>query len=393
MNSKSQPITHDYLWQALAPGRVNLIGEHTDYNDGFTLPLAIERYTTVSARPLDSGSKTSCYTSLDLGQSACWTAGGESFVANPSVSPGESATNEAPAWSKYVAGVVNQFTRLGYTVPPLELQIETTVPLGGGVSSSASLEVAVAMVLQKVLDIKLDGLEIAKLCQAAEHQYAGVPCGLMDQLSSVFGRTNHLLLMDCRSNDIEFIPAAPEVAFIVVNSRIKHSLADGEYRKRRQQCEEACRLMQVDSLRDVDSALLKRSRSTLSDVVYRRVRHVVSENLRTVAAAEHLKSGEWNSVGELMYESHLSMRDDYEITCTEIDLLVSIAQQIGMAGGVYGARMTGGGFGGCIVVLARVESADAIRHAIESKYHEQTGIKGDSFVTRPAAGALELFRQ
>jgi galactokinase len=378
-----------------APGRVNLIGEHTDYNEGFTLPLAIERYTTVELQRLPLDSKASRFHSMALGQTARWTPDGKSFLSAATTLSSEPSTtatanDSAPPWSKYVAGVIHQFAKLGLSIPPLELSIETDVPLGGGVSSSAALEVAVAMAMQQLLATHLDGLAIAHLCQRAEHEYAGVPCGLMDQLSSVFGRTNELMLMDCRTNQLEFIPAASELAFIVINSRVKHNLADGEYRQRRQQCEAACRLLNVASLRDINASRLEAARAHLPEVVYRRARHVVSENARTVQAAECLKAGQWEQVGQLMNASHISMREDYEITCPEIDTLVAFAQEIRVEGGVYGARMTGGGFGGCIVILGKATHADAITEQVVTAYREAIGIQADTFITRPAAGACEL---
>ncbi|MDP1563035.1 MAG: galactokinase [Pirellulaceae bacterium] len=380
---------------ARAPGRVNLIGEHTDYNEGFTLPLAIERYTTVQLQRLPLDSNASRFHSVALGQSAWWTPDGKSFLSAATTLSSEpsapaTANDSAPPWSKYVAGVIHQFAKLGLSIPPFELSIETDVPLGGGVSSSAALEVAVAMAMQQLLVTHLDGLAIAQLCQRAEHEYAGVPCGLMDQLSSVFGRTNELMLMDCRTNQLEFIPASSELAFIVINSRVKHNLADGEYRQRRQQCEAACRLLNVASLRDIDVSRLEAAQSKLPEVVYRRARHVVSENARTVQAAECLKAGQWEQVGQLMNASHTSMREDYEITCPEIDTLVALAQEIRVDGGVYGARMTGGGFGGCIVILGKATHADAIAEQVVTAYRAATGIQADTFTTRPAAGAWEL---
>lgn len=379
---------------AKAPGRVNLIGEHTDYNEGFTLPLAIERYTTIRLQRRTSDASASRYHSLALGETTFWTPDASHFLSVEPTPTNQSsgASVAAPAWSKYVAGVINQFAQREQSVPAIDLTIETNVPLGGGVSSSAALEVAVAMAIQQLLDTKLDGLEIAKLCQQAEHDYAGVPCGLMDQLSSVFGRTNELMLMDCRTNQLEFIAASSELAFIVINSRVKHNLADGEYRQRRQQCEEACRLLGVNSLRDVETAQLESARSKMPDLVFRRARHVVSENARTVQAADCLKLGRWELAGQLMNASHVSMRQDYEITCPEIDLLVSLAQGMGLEGGVYGARMTGGGFGGCIVILGRASHADSISAHVVAAYLAATGIQADAFTTRPAAGAWQLLQ-
>lgn len=375
------------VWQAEAPGRVNLIGEHTDYNGGFTLPLAIERWTKVVARLRPDGETRSRMVSQALNAEAWWTRDGAEYHPMG----GGSAAEAPPAWSRYVAGVMNQFTENGHVLPPLDLHIETTVPLGGGVSSSASLEVAVAMVLQKVLGIQLDGLTIALWCQAAEHRYAGVPCGLMDQLSSVFGRHNQLMLIDCQSNQLEYIPADPAVAFVVINSGVKHELADGEYRQRRQQCEAACQAMAVPSLRDLTLEALeqRQNQEPMPEIVYRRARHVLTENQRTLAVAQALREADWVTAGLRMYESHASMRDDYEITCPEIDVLVEIARDLGLNAGVYGARMTGGGFGGCVVLLTTTHAAESLRRQVECQYLERTGRTAVSFVTAPAAGALQ----
>jgi len=385
---------HAFSYHAVAPGRVNLIGEHTDYNDGFTLPLAIDRCTTVSARLTADVRGWSAYTSPQLGETVWWTADGGAWVPDPhgaaTVMPLADASS-APHWSKYVAGVLQQFKRAGETLPPLELLIESDVPVGGGVSSSAALEVAVAMLVQRVLGQNLDGHEIARRCQAAEHEYAGVPCGLMDQLSSVFGRAGHLMLMDCRDQKLEFIPSSADVAYVVINSRIKHDLAEGEYRQRRQQCEAACRYLQVQSLRDVTVATLESQAAVMDSLLYRRARHVVTENERTLAAAAALREQRWERLGELMYTSHESMRWDYEITCPEIDALVAIAQGLGPGRGVWGARMTGGGFGGCVVVLVAAEAAAQICAEMVERYAAETGRTGDGFVTQPAAGALARF--
>ena len=394
MSDLNAPRSHAFSYHAVAPGRVNLIGEHTDYNDGFTLPLAIDRCTTVSARLTADIRGWSAFTSPQLGETVWWTADGGAWVLDPhgaaTVMPLADASS-APHWSKYVAGVLQQFTRAGETLPSLEMLIESDVPVGGGVSSSAALEVSVAMLLQRVLGRTLDGHEIARRCQAAEHEYAGVPCGLMDQLSSVFGRAGHLMLMDCRDQQLEFIPSSADLAYVVINSRIKHDLAEGEYRQRRQQCEAACRYLQVQSLRDLTPELLEQRSVGMEPLLYRRARHVVTENERTVAAAAALRAQRWETLGQLMYASHESMRWDYEITCPEIDALVAMAREMGPERGVWGARMTGGGFGGCVVVLAAAAAAEQICAEIVERYAAETGRAGDGFVTQPAAGALERF--
>jgi galactokinase len=395
----------DNIWFASAPGRVNLIGEHTDYNDGFTLPLAIEQCTEITLKnlPPDSiGSGTfSCYYSAAFDESAVWSPDGKHFLSRfagkktlqeiselLTHSPSKDVT-PPPAWSMYIAGVMSEFQQLGFCLPSFQLLVETNISLGSGLSSSAALEVAVAMAIQKRLGTQLTGDEIARLCQRAEHSYAGVPCGLMDQFSSVFGRKNRLMLLDCRSHTIEHLEIPETVAFLVVNSNIKHNLADGAYRNRRAQCEEACRLLQIESLRDIDRFTLDQNRHRLGDSLYIRARHVVSEIERTVEAASGIRRRQWEVVGDLMYQSHESMRDDFEISCPEIDCLVEICQKLGPSQGMYGARMTGGGFGGCIIALVDSKHAADINQLIPTEYRKLTGLTATSFVTRPADGALE----
>ena len=364
------------VWRTAAPGRVNLIGEHTDYNDGFALPMAIDRYTVVAGGFSATG-RTTVF-SEQLGQLAeLWS--------------GEIETIESGAWSRYVGGVLHGFESLGHSIPALNLVVCSDVPTGGGVSSSAALEVATACLVQQVLKSSLDGMEIAKLCQQAEHEYAGVPCGVMDQISSVFGRAGNLMLLDCRSLEIEHLPmSSDDVAILVVNSNVRHSLVDGEYRARREQCGQAATSLGVSALRDVSPERLDQSKPAMPELIFRRARHVISEIQRTLEAAEMIRQREWKTVGRLMYASHESLRDDYEVTCRETDLLIELARAIGLDGGVFGSRMTGGGFGGCTVSLVRRDRAEATGQVLKDRYFEQTGIVAEWFVTAPADGALAI---
>lgn len=360
-------------WAASAPGRVNLIGEHTDYNDGFVLPMAIE-HRTVLVGDVAPG-KTMTLHSTTTGESA-------TFKVDKEMKPGQ------PAWANYVKGVVAGFLRLGVPLQGINAVIDSTVPLGSGLSSSAALEVATATLLETMSGRSLDPVQKALLCQHAEHEFAGVPCGIMDQFISTMGRKDHLLLIDCRSQKSEHVPFNdPTLAVLIINTHVRHSLADGEYAKRRAQCQTAAKTLHVRALRDATATTLKLAKGKLDSVVFRRARHVIGENERTVEAARSLRAGDWARVGELMYQSHESLRDDYEVSCEELDLVVELAKQIGPEGGVFGCRMTGGGFGGCAVALVRAEQAKAISSKIGMGYLAKTRTDATTFLSRPGAGA------
>jgi galactokinase len=369
----SQKYGRPPRWIAAAPGRVNVIGEHTDYNDGFVLPMAIERYTVMAA---DSSSSASC-SFLDA-----------QFKETASIDVSGPLTKGQPKWSNYIRGVMAGFQQRGAKIPALDVAFLSTVPLGGGLSSSAALEVCTATLLEAVTGIQLDPVEKALLCQKAEHEFAGVPCGIMDQFISVMGRENHLLLLDCRSRQTELVPMNdPSVALIIVNTNVKHELAGGEYAKRRAQCEAAAKILGVPSLRDATPEALKEAQGKMDSVVYRRARHVIGEIERTVHAAEGVRASNWPTVGQLMYASHRSLRDDYEVSCAELDVVVEIGEGIDIQGGVYGCRMTGGGFGGCAVALVKADAVAAISKNISTDYLAKTGSAATIFSSRPAAGA------
>jgi galactokinase len=269
--------------------------------------------------------------------------------------------------------------------------IHSTVPLGSGLSSSAALEVATATLLEAIAGKSLPPVEKALLCQQAEHQFAGVPCGIMDQFISVMGRKDNLLLLDCRSRQTELVPMNdPSVALLVTNTNVKHELGTGEYAKRRAQCEAAAKIMGVSSLREGTAAALEKSKCKMEEVVYRRARHVIGEIARTTEAANAIRQSRWPEAGRLMYASHDSLRDDYEVSCAELDAVVEIARGIGPAGGVHGCRMTGGGFGGCTVALVNTDAVDVIVGKIGADYRKKFEIEATMFVSRPAAGATVL---
>jgi len=229
------------------------------------------------------------------------------------------------------------------------------------------------------------------LSQKAEHEYAGMPCGIMDQFISVMGKKDHLLLLDCRSRKTELVPMTdPSIELLITNTNVKHELTGGEYAKRRAQCEAAAKILGVSSLRDADAVKLEQARSKMENTVYRRAKHVISEIERTLHAAEGVRASNWPTVGQLMYASHSSLRDDYEVSCSELDAVVDIAQSIGLKGGVFGCRMTGGGFGGCTVALVQADRVAAISERLSAEYEKRTRIKPTLFVSRPAAGATVI---
>jgi len=384
LNELAKEVAHQFertygrppLWTAAAPGRVNVIGEHTDYNNGFVLPMAIERYTVIAAAPSNKASKC-----IELRSSASET---------PARIDLGQALKPAPKgmWFNYPLGVIAGFTSQGANLEGFQALIHSTVPVGGGLSSSAALEVSTATLLEAITGRQLAPVAKALLCQKAEHDYAGMPCGIMDQFISVMGKKDHLLLLDCRSRKPELVPISdPAVALLIVNTNVKHELTGGEYAKRRAQCEQAAKILGVPSLRDADVESLERARGNMDDIAYRRARHVIGEIERTLHAAEGVRASNWPSVGRLMYASHTSLRDDYEVSCAELDISVSIAQALGLEDGVFGCRMTGGGFGGCTVALVEAKKVSTISERIAKEYEERTKIKPSLFVSRPAAGA------
>lgn len=367
MSSNPSPAT----WTVRAPGRVNIIGEHIDYNDGWVLPMAIARDVTIraEARP----ERRLVFRSRQLDGVLTLDGTGAPL-------------GDGPRWGAYVEGVVREFPApidLGF-----DAEIDSTVPGGGGLSSSAALSVAVATLLEEVTGHVLDPVEKALLCQRVEHEYAGVPCGIMDQMASVCCKAGALLLLDCVSREMRHIPfGGGEVAVLVTNSGVSHALADGAYAARRAQCAEVLVRSGLPSWRAMTPAHLEALRPVLDDLHYRRARHVVSEIGRTLAVAEALPRGAWDEVGTALYASHDSLAHDYEVSCPELDTLVEAARAIGREGGVIGARMTGGGFGGCTVTLVEAARAESVKAAIQRSFNEAFGRVPDSFVTAAAPGA------
>jgi galactokinase len=361
-------------WIVAAPGRVNVIGEHTDYNDGFVLPMAIERYAIMAADNAAAPGKISIYDTH--------------FQENATIDISAPVTKSSPKWSNYIRGVIRGFQDRGQKIPALDVAFLSTVPLGGGLSSSAALEVCTGTLIEAATGKNIDPVEKALIAQKAEHEFAGVPCGIMDQFISALGREGNLLLLDCRSRKTELVPMSdPAVSLLVINTNVKHELSGGEYAQRRAECEEAAKILGVPFLRDANADQLERAKSKMTETVFCRARHVIGEIERTLHAAEGIRNSNWPTVGQFMYASHNSLRDDYEVSCAELDAVVEIAEDIGYAGGIYGCRMTGGGFGGCCVALVKTSAIDAITKKIAADYKVKTGIEATIFSSRPAAGA------
>ena len=373
-----------------APGRVNLIGEHTDYNAGFVMPAAIQFYTTVAiAARSDRRLRVRSTNFAETVETDLPDAN-----ASHSRRPGERAQ-----WVDYVLGVAHALQQHGVLLRGADLLIHGEVPLGAGLSSSAALEVSVALALSSLAGRTLDNVTLAKIAQRAENDYVGMRCGIMDQFAAACGRAGHALKIDCRSLEHELVPldhhtVGPNAAvqLVVCNTMVRHRLAGGEYNRRREECEEGVRSLQqvlpgIEALRDVSPAQLHAHASLLDPVIYRRCRHVVTENARVLAAAVALETGAVETFGLLMRESHRSMRDDYEISCHELDLMVRLAE---LSEGVYGARMTGGGFGGCTVNLVRADRVVPFRAMIAARYGAATGHSPEIYVCEAAQGAARV---
>ena len=367
-----RPPTH----AAVAPGRVNLIGEHTDYNDGFVLPMAIERQTVIVAAASDGPATRIRSTGVDSQAE---------FVLDPHLSPGE------PTWANYIKGPLHGCLTRGLNPGPFDAMLDSTVPTGGGLSSSASLEVATATLIEALCDQALDPVDKACLSQKAEHDFAGMPCGIMDQFISSLGQVGHALLIDCRSHQTRPVPLQDDnLVVLIANSNCAHALVGGEYAQRRAQCQAAAKTLGVQALRDATMDQLDAIRDQLDATSYRRARHVITENQRTLDAADAMVQHDWATVGTLMFASHASMRDDFEITTPELDTLVELAQARCPHDGVIGSRMTGGGFGGCTVSLVHADALDDVTADLSASYERATGIPPTLFATRAAQGARIL---
>ncbi len=353
-----------------APGRINIIGEHTDYSGGLVMPAAIDRRCLIAAAPNGSRRLT-----VVAGVFA-----DEARADLDALAPGR-------GWMDYVAGVASVLMADGVAVPGADLWIESDVPIGAGVSSSAAIEVATVHALLALTGRTADGAQIARWAQAAENDFVGMPCGIMDQFASANGVAGGAMLLDCATLKAEPVRLPEAASFLLVDSRVRHAHVDGEYRARRKDCETAARLLGVASLGEVTEAALAGALKRLPPGPARRCRHVVSENGRVRRAAEALGRGDLVALGELMNRSHASLRDDMQVSTGEVDRLAAIAQA---TPGVFGARMMGGGFGGCVIALVDAAKAKAASEAIQGAYGEAIGKRPDAFVCRAVAGAGEI---
>ena len=358
---------------ATAPGRVNLIGEHIDYCDGFVMPFAIDRHIVIAA----------CANGTS--EARISTALGDEIAVFDVSKP---VTEGTPKWSNYIRGVVRGFQDRGHHIPGFDAYILSSVPGGAGLSSSAALECATATLLEGLLDTRLQTREKALLAQKAEHDFAHVPCGIMDQFASAFGKVNRLVLIDCQSGEPELVPFEnPDLTVLISNTMVHHELSDGGYASRRKHTEDGLAIIGKASWRDVTEADVQANWDKLGDPVNRRARHVVGEIARTIAAAAALARNDFETLGPLMAASHDSLRDDFEVSCKELDIMVDIARKIGRQGGVIGARMTGGGFGGSTVTLCESRRASEIAATLTAEYEKATGITPQIFASRPSEGA------
>ncbi len=361
-----------------APGRVNLIGEHTDYNDGFVLPIAIDRRTYVAAAANDSDSVR--VHSLDLNESSGFDLRGPDVLSEPD-------------WLAYIAGVAFELRKRGTTITGADLMISSDVPIGAGLSSSAALEISVAAAFLALNNESLDVTNLALIAQKAEHTYVGTRCGIMDQLTVSAAQKSHALLIDCRSLDVKPIDLnLPETTVVICDTNVKHELATSAYNQRRRECEDAVCLLRkhlpaIQALRDVNIGDLTKHEREFPDVLYRRAHHVISENARTLEAAIALKDGDVEKFGRLMSASHASLRDEYEVSSAELDLMVELA---GSCEGVFGARMTGGGFGGCTVNLVRSDEVESFSKFVGHEYRARTGIDASIYAVETDEGVKEM---
>jgi galactokinase len=364
------------VWLAVAPGRVNLIGEHTDHSGGYVLPMAIDRHVVLAAAPAgDSAPRLIRLFSRELGSTV-------EIPLDETLQPGR------PPWANYVRGVIAGLLQQGAVLPALDMVVVSDLPHGAGLSSSAALEVATVTALEAAAHLDLRPLEKARLCQQAEQRFAGVPCGIMDQLAVTLGDPAGALLIDCETETVEAVPLpAGELAVLVCNSQVKHALGDGAYARRQAECVDAARILGVPQLRAATTDRVEAERDRLGPTLYRRARHVTSENARTVSAARAFSDHDHARVGALMYESHRSLREDFEVSCHELDVLVEIASEIGTGGGVWGSRLTGGGFGGSTITLARTDRATTIGQTMSEEYVRRTGRQTTPFEVRPTRGA------
>lgn len=361
-----------------APGRINIIGEHTDYNEGFVLPGAVDKGITVKMQT--NGTAQECHLkAANLGE--------EYRFDLKELKPGE------VGWANYVLGVVYELQQLGGTMAGFDATFEGNVPLGSGMSSSAALECSFAFALNELFQLGLDRWTLIKAAQRAEHNFVGTKCGIMDQFSSVMGKKDQVMLLDCRSLDFEYLPCElGDYQLILLNTNVSHSLASSEYNTRREECERGVELLQapfpdIQSLRDVTMEMLAQEISLLSGKISHRCKHVVSENARVLEATKALQSGDFKHLGALMYASHDSLQHDYEVSCPELDFLVDQSRSKDY---VLGARMMGGGFGGCTINLIEKQKVAIFQEEMLTTYQQQFGIEPTPYIVEIGDGVQAI---
>jgi galactokinase len=368
---------------AQAPGRVNLLGEHVDYNDGWVLPAAIDRAVYLAVGPCES--TLASIGAVDLNESVI-------FRVNETASRKDGAGHDLPSWATYPAGVAHVLQEAGLTVSGLDAVFASDVPRGAGLSSSAAVELAFAVAWRQLVGWSKDGMELALLCQRAENQYVGVNCGIMDQFASANGQANHALLLDCRSLEWQPVQLPGNVSIVIADTMKRRELGKSEYNNRRAACEEAVRtfgvvLPGIKALRDVSVADFDKYAHLLDPLVAQRARHVVEECDRTIKAVEALKHNDIAAFGQAMNESHRTLRDLYEVSCHELDVMVAAAQSLP---GCYGARLTGAGFGGCAVALVETNGAEDFRQELAKQYQAAVGVQPEIYVCKASDGARVL---
>jgi galactokinase len=363
-----------------APGRVNIIGEHTDYNHGYVLPMAIERETVILAAPREDRTLRAYAANMDR---------------ETTVDLDNRVRNEEDSWADYIAGVAEELARIEMPLAGADLMIRGDVPIGCGLSSSAALEMAALCMFESLGGYRLEGPAAAQLGQRVENDFLGLSSGIMDQFISRCGKKDHGLFLDCRSLEYELVPVAfPDALFVIANTRCSRGLTASRYNERVAECNQAVNVMikQLDRrdathLRDFARADLDICREIMAENVFRRARHVITEDERTVEACEAMRAGDAVRLGELMNASDASLREDYEVTSPELDAMAAVARSLN---GCYGARMTGAGFGGCTLNLVATEKVESFSKKLMSGYHKQTGLDGEIIISRPAGGASIL---
>jgi galactokinase len=355
--------------QAFAPGRVEILGNHTDYNGGFVLSAALGLGISCEGKPREDGV-------IELASNSI-----EGVVRIPA----EDEMLPNATWADYALGVVKYLRAAGVPVGGFSAYYSSTLPMGAGLSSSAAIEVATAMFLLKLTGRRLPALEVARLCRRAENEFVGVNCGLLDQASSVFGRAGHLLNLDCREESIRFVPMPAGASLLIVNSMVRHALTGGEYNERREQCFEAAKALGVPQLRDTNSSAVQAAK--MPEIVRQRALHITGENERVMKGIDALTRGDLSAFGALLFESHESSRALFENSTPELDLLVDLCKR---APGVLGARLTGGGFGGAIVALVRDNQATEAAKFLSTKYREESGHEPQTVLCHPGAGAFQV---